>query len=106
MTLGAGEYAGRIIETFGQSIFAMRINTREGGPVDVYLMDESDFEMYSRGENISYHASLSEQSVRSTEMQSPIGAGDFALVVDNTPAFGAEPDGRAVVDLEVGMLSG
>jgi len=67
-----------------------------GGVLDVWTLPESEFGGYEEGERIEPTEQLSQTAViAGASLSGDIEPGEYRVVLDNTPAFGAEPDGVA-----------
>jgi hypothetical protein len=67
-----------------------------GGTLDVWTVPESDFGAYQQGEEVNAAEQLSRTSViAGASLTGDIDPGEYRVVLDNTSAFGAEPDGVA-----------
>ena len=72
------------------------------GLLDFWTVAEEDFEAYENGEEIRAKQELSASGVvGGATLVGDIEPGDYRIVLDNTPAFGAEPDGTAAGQVRV-----
>lgn len=71
-----------------------------GGTLDVYLMDDGEYDRYRDGENFEYYQDVSAVEVQSESLFATIDGGEYRLVVANTGMFSTSPDGAIVVDFE------
>jgi hypothetical protein len=74
----------------GTARFSLELSVAEGPPVNVYLLDEQNFQRFDRGEFFSsYRLQEFRQVERLDEMFSMTDSGDFYLVFDNAARDGS-----------------
>lgn len=90
-----GEYATNAISAVETETLAIELTVGQG-TVDVWTITKEDFEAYENGEAVRPVQGLSATGViGGTTLLGDIEPGDYRVVLDNTPAFGSEPDGPA-----------
>jgi len=100
-TLDEGEYIARSFNPDLGAYLRIDAATEYGGAVDIFVMDREKLDVYANRENHFYYSSLSETGVRSEMLHGTLSSGDYAIVIDNTPVFGAQPDGTVTVDVTI-----
>jgi hypothetical protein len=99
--LPAGRYAARTVLVAQSTPVTVRFDTDDGERVDVYLLTADAYETYRDRETVTPVDSLSASDAASGTLSGTLSDGEYRLVVDNTGAFGADPDGVVRVDVEV-----
>jgi len=97
--LEEGEWVGRTL-TFKQGlVVAIRVETRDRSPIDIWTLNERDIETYRSREEFAEIENLSRTGVRNGEISATLPVGDYAFIWDNTAVYGSEPDGDVVADV-------
>jgi len=93
--LDPGTYASTVLSPAETETLEVDVSVT-GGTLDVWTLPESDFEAYQQGEEVDAAEQLSQTAViAGASLTGDIDPGEYRVVLDNTSAFGAEPDGVA-----------
>lgn len=78
-----------------------QVTVRNGPAIDVYLMEQSEFQHYSNGENFLYEERYSVENTKFAEASGLIDVKNYVLLLDHTSAGVAVPNIRDSQDAEV-----
>ena len=90
-TVNRGEYWHAEIPIIDTSEIYIIINVINGIPVDVFLFDEENFELYRNNESYEFILEGSRLNTSSVDITITLEVGTYFLVVDNTEAGEASP---------------
>lgn len=97
--LESGEYAARGLEPTINVSYEIEWDA-DGTPVDVYLLDESEYDNRWREESdIQYNTAWVQTGSASGSIEANVQAGNYALIVSNSEAYGTDPSGDVSADL-------
>lgn len=82
---------------------------REGPAIDMWLMEDAEFDRYQANDRFTYAESASAPDSTGTTVDAELPAGEYVLVADNTETGDAAPptnfdDDVARIDIEVYLI--
>jgi hypothetical protein len=90
-----GTFASTVLSPAETETVEVNVSVTDG-VLDVWTLPESDFGGYEQGEKVEPIEQLSQTAmIAGASLSGDIEPGEYRVVLDNTPAFGAEPDGVA-----------
>ena len=100
MELPGGRYLYTELTPQAGYTYDIDFNISASQAIDVYTMPVDQFSRYQdRDDNFSVLTDLSERDITDTTMTTTLrGEGEYRIVFDNTPVFGASPSGEATVE--------
>lgn len=103
VTLEVGEYTGYSFETYGSAGLIAGVGSLEGGPIDIWGIKADDLQAYQNGADVPFITEISQPGITGqTEMITPTATGEYYLIVDNTPTYGADPEGEVTAEVVLG----
>lgn len=103
VVLPQGTYA---IQTYGPDVafrFSLEGTVERGGPIDVWVMEDDEFDRYREREDALYLSSVSRSEVRRFDISGQLNAGDYVICFDNSAFNGAQPEGEAQVSFTMAV---
>lgn len=103
--LEAGQFAHRELRIAEPS--EVYIKGESTADIDVFLLaGEHAFSKYQAGESAIFSGGFTATGINSIDRTVEIGPGAYFLVFDNTPVYGAEPQGEVSSQFEIVVSSG
>jgi len=103
--LGPGEYAVRRASPAVGVQYTIEFDVVEENAIDLFFLTRDEFrERYREGagNELLFRQGLTAMGEVSKTLSSQVAAGEYAIVLDNTPVWGdADADGDVTVDLRV-----
>jgi hypothetical protein len=105
LTLEPGAYVGRKATVTGTNAgIAVGVFEVMDGRLDIFVFKQSELEAFQAGDDVAFIKSLTATGVTEpTKLMSRAAAGDYAVAIANSPAYGSEPDGEAVADIVIAV---
>jgi len=100
--LAEGQYAS--YEFSRDEAMGVTIDVTVDGPgqIDVWTIPQSNIDGFRSGDDDTrFNRNLSERGVRDETIAFSIQGGEWAVILDNTPQWGAEPEGTVVVEARI-----
>ena len=84
---------------------AIAVNTVDAGQLDVWTIADADIQRYQNAEDdVPFVESISKRGIDGeTVVSGTLSAGTYWTVIDNTPKYGAEPNGTVTADVGIGV---
>jgi len=103
--LASGEYAKRsATPQTGPAAFTIDFTVQEDRPIDLLFLTEGEYNTRYRdgdAEEVSFINDLSAPGSTGTTLSGSVQAGKYYIVLDNTGAYGTEPDGDVTVEITI-----
>lgn len=103
VTLQEGEYGVYTFQSGVSFQLAVEFESPSGQPVDVFVMDDDEFDRFRDRESVSFYPEVSGQATTGYSAQATMTAGNYVLIIDNTGIGEASPDGEVTVRVSFSM---
>lgn len=77
------------------------ITVESGGAMDLFTMDDDEFDRFRDGDSVSLYTDFSKSNVTKTTVSGTLSGGKYAIIFDNSRHGEATPDGELAFTAEL-----